>query len=141
MVSLHHSVPVQANAAAVYAAIATTKGNCGWWTADSKVEDNVGGKAEFGFDKRAMVFRMSVDKLAPGKSLVMSCHGDHPEWNGTTLTWTIEPNGDQTTLRFVHSGWKSVTDFCASCNSMWGNLMFRLKRYAESGKPNPQWNE
>src|SRR5215475_13359760 len=95
MVSLHHSVPIQANAAAVYAAIATTKGNHGWWTADSKVDEKVGGKAEFGFDKRGMVFRMSVDKLVPGESVVMSCHGDHPEWNGTTLTWTIEPSGDQ----------------------------------------------
>jgi uncharacterized protein YndB with AHSA1/START domain len=140
MTSLHHAVPINANAAAVYAAIATTKGNRGWWTADSEVEGKVGGKAEFGFNKRAVVFRMSVDKLVPGKSVVMSCHGDHPEWNGTTLTWTIEANGDEATLRFVHSGWKSVTDYCASCNSMWGNLMFRLKRYAESSRPDPEWN-
>jgi len=24
---------------------------------------------------------------------------------------------------------------------MWGNLMFRLKRYVESGEPDPQWTE
>jgi len=57
------------------------------------------------------------------------------------LTWTIEPIGNETILRFVHGDWKSMTDFCASCNSMWGNLMFRLKRYVESGKPDPQWSE
>jgi hypothetical protein len=34
-----------------------------------------------------------------------------------------------------------MTDFCASCNSMWGCLMFRLKDYAETGKPAPQWKE
>jgi len=81
MVSLHHSVSIQSNAATVYAAIATTKGNRGWWTADSNVDEKVGGKAEFGFDKREVVFRMSVDKLAPGASVVMSCYGVTP--NGT----------------------------------------------------------
>jgi uncharacterized protein YndB with AHSA1/START domain len=141
MVSLHHQVPIAASAEIVFAAVASSKGNRGWWTADSEVDERVGGKAEFGFDRRVMVFRMSVDKLAPGKGVVMSCHGDHPEWNGTTLTWTIEPSGDQTILKFVHSGWQSMTDFCVSCNSMWGNLMFRLKRYAEDGKPDPQWTE
>jgi uncharacterized protein YndB with AHSA1/START domain len=141
MVSLHHSVSIQSNAATVYAAIATTKGNRGWWMADSNVDEKVGGKAEFGFDKREVVFRMSVDKLAPGASVVMSCYGGHPEWNGTTLTWTIERSGDETILRFVHGGWKSMSGNCASCNSMWGNLMFRLKRYVESGEPDPQWTE
>jgi len=141
MAELKHQIPINAPPAKVYAAIATEAGLKGWWTADTKAEEKVGGKAEFGFDKRGMVFRMSVDELAEGKGVVMSCHGDHPEWDGTILTWTIERNDDQTILRFVHSGWKSMTGFCASCNSMWGNLMFRLKRYAESGKPDPQWKE
>ena len=139
MVVLHHQVPIEASPAKVYAAISTSEGNRGWWTADSKVDQKTGGKAAFGFDKREMVFNMTVDKLIPNEEVVMSCHGDHPEWNGTTLTWSIAKDGDQTSLRFTHSGWKSASDFCASCNSMWGQLMFRLKRYAESGKPDPQW--
>lgn len=139
MVDLHHQVPIQASPAKVYAAISTAAGNRGWWTADSKVEQKAGGKAAFGFDNQGMVFHMTVDKLTPNKEVVMSCHGDHPEWAGTTLTWKIEQDGDQTSVRFAHSGWKSMTNFCASCNSMWGNLMYRLKRYAESGKPDPQW--
>ena len=139
MIVLHHRVPIEASPAKVYAAISTSEGNRGWWTADSKVDQKVGGKAAFGFDKREAVFNMTVDKLTPNKEVVMSCHGDHPEWNGTTLTWSIGKDGDQTSLRFTHSGWKSATDFCASCNSMWGQLMFRLKRYAESGEPDPQW--
>ena len=139
MVVLHHRVPIEASPAKVYSAISTSEGNRGWWTADSKVDQKVGGKAAFGFDKREAVFNMTVDKLTPNKEVVMSCHGDHPEWNGTTLTWSIEKDGDQTSLRFTHSGWKSATDFCASCNSMWGQLMFRLKRYVESGEPDPQW--
>jgi uncharacterized protein YndB with AHSA1/START domain len=141
MVDLHHQVPINADPAKVYAAIATSEGNRGWWTADSTVESKVGGKATFGFDKRGTVFHMTVDKLVSGQEIVMSCRGDPEEWNGTTLTWRIEAGANQTVLHFTHSGWKSMTDFCASCNSMWGRLMFRLKDYAETGKPDPQWKE
>ena len=102
---------------------------------------NVGGKAEFGFDKRGMVFRMAVDELKPNRGVRLKCSGDHPEWAGTTLEWKIEPTPDGSVLHFSHRDWRELTDFAASCNSMWGNLMFRLKDYAETGKPNPQWTE
>ena len=49
------------------------------------------------------------------------------------------PRSRSTTLRFVHSGWREVTDFCASCNAMWGNLMFRLKDSVEGHGRGPQW--
>jgi uncharacterized protein YndB with AHSA1/START domain len=141
MVELKHRVPISASPAKVYAAVVTTDGNRGWWTADSKVDSRVGGEAEFGFDRRGMVFRMTVDKLTPNQEVVMSCHGDHPEWNGTTLTWIVEKQGNESALTFTHSGWKSMTEFCASCNSMWGQLMFRLKGFVEGNNPGPQWTE
>ncbi len=141
MVQLHHQVPIRANPDKVYAAVATTEGNRGWWTADSKVDTRVGGQAEFGFDHRGAVFHMTIEKLSPNREVVMSCRGDHPEWNGTTLTWRIEREGDETLLQFTHSGWQSMTPFCASCNSMWGQLMFRLKGFAEGRNPGPQWTE
>lgn len=141
MADLKHYVSIDASPTKVYAAIATQKGMRGWWTADTVMGEKAGGKAEFGFDKRGMVFRMDITKLDSEKLVVMTCHGDHPEWDGTTLTWTIAREDGQTVLHFTHGGWKKVTDFCAGCNSMWGNLMFRLKRYAETGKPNPQWTE
>jgi uncharacterized protein YndB with AHSA1/START domain len=135
MTDLFHSIPVSAAPEKVYAAVATEAGMQGWWTRDTVLKPSVGGKAEFGFDKRGMVF------LKANRTVRMSCSGDHPEWAGTTLEWTIEPSADGSLLRFTHRGWKGPTDFCASCNSMWGNLMFRLKAFVESGKPGPQWTE
>ena len=140
MVDLHHQVPINASPAKVYAAIATSEGNRGWWTADSTVDSKIGGDATFGFDQRGTVFHMTINKLSD-REVVMSCSGDPAEWNGTTLAWRIEGAANQTTLRFTHCNWRSMTDFCASCNSMWGRLMFRLKDYAETGKPAPQWKE
>ena len=141
MAEIKHQIPIKAAPAKVYAAIATQAGLRSWWTADSTADEKTGGKAEFGFDKRGMVFRMKIETLEPGKRVVLSCHGDHPEWDGTLLTWDVSPENDGTILRFTHSQWKSVSDFCASCNSTWGELMFRLKDYAEGKNPGPHWKE
>jgi uncharacterized protein YndB with AHSA1/START domain len=141
MADLKHQIPIQASPEKVYAALATQAGLCGWWTADTKVDEKIGGTAEFGFEKRGMVFRMNIEKLDPGKRVVWTCHGDHPEWNGTVLTWELTPEDVGTALRFTHSKWKTISDFCASCNSTWGELMFRLKDYVEGKNPGPHWQE
>lgn len=141
MTTLHHLIPIGAPIDKVYAAVATQVGMRGWWTADTVMDSKVGGKAEFGFDKRAMVFRMTIETLERDKRVVMHCHGDHPEWNGTVLTFTIESGEDGTILRFDHSKWRDNTDFCAGCNTTWGELMHRLKKWAEGIKPGPHWTE
>jgi len=141
MAEIKHQIPVKASPQKVYAALATQAGLREWWTADTTADEEVGGKAEFGFDKRGMVFRMNIDKLEPSKRVVWSCHGDHPEWNGTVLTWELSSQNGDTVLRFNQSGWKQISDFCATCNSTWGELMYRLKDYVEDKNPGPHWKE
>jgi hypothetical protein len=88
-----------------------------------------------------MVFRMRIDALGPGRRVRMTCSGDHPEWAGTTLEWEVDAAPDGATLRFSHRGWREITPFAASCNSTWGELMFRLKSHVEGGRPGPHWTE
>jgi Activator of Hsp90 ATPase homolog 1-like protein len=85
MAELRHQIPINATPEKVYAALSTQAGLRGWWTVDATADEKVGGKADFGFDKRQMVFRM--------------------------------------------------------CNSSWGELMHRLRDYAEGKKPGPHWKE
>jgi uncharacterized protein YndB with AHSA1/START domain len=141
MAEMKHQIPIKAAPEKVYAAITSQTGLRGWWTADTKADEKAGGKAEFGFDKRGMVFRMTIEKLDPGKRVVWSCHGDHPEWDGTVLTWELSPQDGSTTLRFNHSNWKAASDFYATCNSSWGELMHRLRDYVEGRNPGPHWKE
>jgi uncharacterized protein YndB with AHSA1/START domain len=143
MADLKFTIPINADQDAVYAAVATQAGMRTWWTADTQMDEKVGGKAEFGFEKRGVVFRMTIERLDRGSCVAMRCHGDPPEWFGTTLRWDIARNedGSGTILRFEHGGWREVTDFCASCNAMWGNLMFRLKDSLEGKGRGPQWRE
>jgi uncharacterized protein YndB with AHSA1/START domain len=139
MVDIKHQIPIDATPEKVYAALATQAGLRGWWTADAEAEEKAGGKAEFGFDKRAVVFRMTVERLDPGSQVVWRCHGDPAEWNGTVLSWDIVRADGLTMLRFTQSGWDAVTDFYAMCNTTWGELMYRLKDYAEGKNPGPHW--
>jgi len=139
MAEIKHQIPINATPDQVYAALATADGLRRWWTADTKAEEKVGGKAEFGFENHQFTFRMAIENLEPGKQVVWHCLGDHPEWAGTTLTWTIAREDGATVLRFTQSGWKSISDFCASCNSTWGELMYRLKDDLEGKNPGPHW--
>jgi uncharacterized protein YndB with AHSA1/START domain len=141
MADLKHQIDIEASPEQVYAALATSEGLASWWTADARAEQRIGGKAEFGFNKRAAVYRMTIGKLDPGKEVVWGCQGDNPEWAGTKLSWTITPQRAGCVLRFTHGGWKSASDFFAMCNSTWGELMYRLKGYLEGRAPGPRWTE
>ncbi len=141
MADIKHQIDIEARPEAVYSALATQAGLRSWWTADAVADEAVGGKAEFGFDKRSIVFRMRIERLEPGKRVVWSCHGDHPEWAGTTLAWSLDRENGRTILRLTHGGWKAVSDFCATCNSTWGELMWRLKAALEGHNPGPHWRE
>lgn len=141
MAELKHQIKINAAPAKVYEAIAAEAGLKQWWTADTRADSRVGGNAEFGFDKRGMVFHMKIEKLVPEKQVAWSCHGDHPEWAGTVLTWDLTPQDDGTMLRFTQSGWKAATEFYALCNSTWGELMYRMKDYLEGRNPGPHWKQ
>jgi uncharacterized protein YndB with AHSA1/START domain len=135
---LMHMVLIDAEAGKIYEALSTTKGLASFWTADSHAEPREGSTAKFGF--HGPVLEMKVDKLAPGKLVSWSTAGGFDDWNGTTVTWEIKPAKDGgNEVWFNHEGWskeKPASDL-ASVNYTWGRVVGRLKKYAESGKPDP----
>lgn len=141
MPEMYHEIQVQAPPEKVYQAIATREGLRSWWTSDTVAEPRVGSVAEFGFHSRAGVFRMRVEELQPGRRVVWACLGDPDEWRGTRLTWELSAKNGGTLLRFVHAGWCSTGGIFATCNSTWGELMYRLKNYAEGKAPGPHWTK
>jgi uncharacterized protein YndB with AHSA1/START domain len=134
-------IEIEASPEQVYQAIATEEGLRGWWTVDSNADPRVGGSAEFGFDNRGTVFHMSIDELRPGARVVWSCLGDPDDWRGTWLTWEIAKTGDGTMLHFTHGNWRSTEGYFATCNSTWGELMYRLRDYVEGKRPGPRWTK
>src|SRR6516164_6668807 len=68
MAEFKHQIPISAPAEKVYAALATSAGLKGWWTADSKADEKVAGKAEFGFDRRSVGFPDDHRETRPRKA-------------------------------------------------------------------------
>jgi hypothetical protein len=130
MPDIQHSLQIASKPETIYPLIATAQGLAQWWAED--VTESAGA-VELGFFKRVTVYRL---KLKVDHSPVLAewlCEtGD--QWSGTHLIFKLEARGSGTVVHFTHAGWQSETDYFISCNTVWGELMFRLKASAE-GKP------
>jgi hypothetical protein len=127
---IQHAIQIEGPPESVYPLIARADGFAQWWAEDiTESRDAV----ELGFFKRATVYRLRLKAdRAPAHANWVCETGD--EWNGTHIVFDLEGRGSRTLLRFAHRGWRSETEYFTSCNTTWGELMFRLKAAAE-GKP------
>ena len=91
---------------------------------------------DLGFFNRATIYRLRRQaNEAPLHAAWVGESGD--EWGGTPIVFRLEPKGSGTVLRFTHGGWRAESDYFLSCNTTWGELMFRLKSAAEGKSRGP----
>jgi len=126
---IRHSLRVAAPAEAIHRLVSTAQGLTEWWAAD--VTETTGA-VELGFFQRQTVYRLQALAGHPNRVQLLCEAGQ--EWSGTRLVFELSQAGSGTLLRFTHAGWQSETDYFVSCNTVWGELMFRLQAAAE-GKP------
>ncbi len=127
MADIQHSLQISASAQKIYPLVATAKGFGQWWAADIT---EPAGAIELGFFKRTSVYRLRPKNSNPPVDAEFLCETG-AEWSGTRLIFRLESAASGTLLRFTHAGWQSETDYFVSCNTAWGELMFRLKSAAE----------
>lgn len=138
MLEILHQIRINGAAEAVYNAITTQKGLASWWTSDVQATPEESTVAIFGFNNRAVIFRMRVEKLVPHQLVVWSCDGGVEEWTGTKLRFEILPAGSgKLVLKFTHAGWRSTDGAFALCNTDWGRLMYYLKDAIEGRGAGP----
>jgi uncharacterized protein YndB with AHSA1/START domain len=136
-----HAVEVHAAPHTLFEAIATQRGQAAFWTADALVQPAIGSVAEFGFPGAPVKLKMRVERLEADHLVGWLCEGDFPFWTGTRVTWEVSATATpgQTTLTFSHTGWPAdypASEF-AHVNFTWGQIVARLKAYAETGQPQP----
>lgn len=136
MAEIRHMLLIDAPAEVVYRAITEQEGLAGWWTVQAISRPVVGGVADFKFGDRYHT-AMRIVALEPSHRIDWECIAGDEEWVGTRVTFALERQGDQTLLRFVHAGWRDVTDYYASSNYTWGYYLTSLKSYCEAGKGAP----
>ena len=133
MADIKHSISIAAPAERVHQLVASGPGFAKWWAED--VTENGNGTVELGFFNRATVYRLAPIRMKTTLAEWQCETGQ--EWSGTSLIFELAHQGENTLLRFRHADWKSETDYFTSCNTVWGELMFRLKAAAEGKTPGP----
>jgi|SRR5579859_386699 len=133
MLDIQHSVQIAAKLEAIYPLVATADGFRKWWATDVTETD---GAVDLAFFNRMTVYRLrrTVDK--PPTEVEWLCETGQ-EWTGTRISFRLEPGESGTLLRFSHADWQAATDYFVSCNTAWGELMYRLKAAAQGKAPGP----
>jgi uncharacterized protein YndB with AHSA1/START domain len=136
MADIFHQIPIAALPKRVLVAITTEGALRKWWTADCEAKPEVGAVDVFRFDGGNVEFRFHVDEQTPSHVAWTCVEGPKvpAEWVGTRVVFDLSPDGRGTMLRFGHLGWRSVEGGYAQCNTVWGELMQRLRAQAE-GRP------
>src|SRR5260370_36833733 len=129
-----NELEIETTAEKLFEALSTGKGICAWWT-KAKTQAKVGGINEFAFrDGAAATFR--GEKLGPGKAVAWSAVQVPPDWNGTQVLFELSSGkkGGPVTLRFGHTGFKTMTPLVAFSSYAWARYLRSLKLYLETGK-------
>ena len=133
MADIEHSIEIAAKPEAVYALVATAKGFGEWWATDITEHD---GAVELSFYNRSTVYRLRlVTEQAPAEAEWVCETGG--EWKNTHILFRLAAAKSGTLLRFNHAGGGSASQYCVSCNTTWGELMFRVKSAAEGKSRGP----
>ena len=146
MAQIKHQIVIEAKAAEVFPLVSTGGGFKQWWAADVTETSTAVSKAttsrvkptfvELGFFKRNTLYRLEQRRVAEPNKAEWRCTTGK-EWDGTRIVFVLKEDQGKTTVRFAHADWKAETDYFVSCNTTWGELMFRLKAAAEGKAPGP----
>ncbi len=120
----------------VYRAVTEQEGLAAWWTRETVAAPEVGAIIQFKFGDRYLN-KMKVLTIEPDSVVEWECVEGDEQWIGTRFKFDLEKQGDQTLLRFSHTGWRDMTDFYAHCNYQWGYYLKSLKSFCEKGKGTP----
>ena len=127
MPDISHMIRVAAPVERVSALVGTADGFTKWWAED--VAEGPDGMVSLGFFNRQTIYALRRSaKTAP--RIVWQCDSGH-EWAGTEIAFDLSADKSATVLRFRHANWAAVTDYFTSCNTTWGELMFRIAGEAE----------
>jgi quinol monooxygenase YgiN/uncharacterized protein YndB with AHSA1/START domain len=130
---IQHSVQIAAKPEAIYPLLATADGFRRWWAADVT---EAAGAVELAFFNRTTVYRLRSEIDKPPTEAQRICETGE-EWTGTRIVFRLEDGQSGTLLHFTHAGWKSASAYFVSCNTTWGELMYRIKAVAEGNTPGP----
>jgi uncharacterized protein YndB with AHSA1/START domain len=143
MTDILHRITIDAPPDRILPALTTTEGFHRWWTDDCAAVPRAGTVNAFRFHGGDVEFLFRVDELSDRRVAWTCIEGERvpAEWVGTRITFDLSPgDGGTTVLRFGHLGWRSTEGEFPACNTVWGDLMHRLKACAEGNPRGPYFS-
>jgi uncharacterized protein YndB with AHSA1/START domain len=133
---LSHKVHVNAARDRTFDALATTEGLKGWYTPNIEGEVAEGEEATFRFTGRRP-FRWRIVDVTPDSGVRWECIEGPGNAAGTSVAVRLSDADDGTVVELDHEGWQEGDEAFTTCNTLWGALMDHLRKYAETGHPDP----
>ncbi len=135
MADVLFQVDVDAAPETVLKAIKTTEGIKGFWTSRANVPEAVGEVVNVEFAIAPMPFDLRLEQ-SDERTVVWKTVSFPPHWVGTTIRWEVDEREGGSTVRFRHGAFGEDWEAGAVAYT-WGQIMVKLKQYAETGKPDP----
>jgi uncharacterized protein YndB with AHSA1/START domain len=119
----------------VLEALTTTAGIKGFWTTVADVPGTVGEVVTVEFAIAPKPFDLRLEQ-SDESAVVWRTESFPPHWVGTTIRWEVEAREGGSTVRFRHGPFGDDWETGAVAFT-WGQIVVKLKQYAETGEPDP----
>jgi uncharacterized protein YndB with AHSA1/START domain len=121
---------------AVFSALADVDDLTAWWTPAAGGTD-AGDTLRFLMGNLEVVMRVeSSDRPSRVRWRVLVCEAA-PDWEGTSITFDLEPVGGGTELRFHHHGLNPSLECFEMCETGWTRHLASLVDYVDRGAGSP----
>jgi hypothetical protein len=131
---IRHRVGIYAPMHEVLSAVCTPDGISTWWSRDVRGIADDQFAIHFGPPEPAAVLRVKCD----AQQCTWTTLQGPPEWVGTTISFALRREGDETVVVFTHAGWREPVEFMHHCSTRWGQFLLSLKSTLEGG-PSMRW--
>jgi uncharacterized protein YndB with AHSA1/START domain len=131
---------IDADPETVFRAISTSQGVQGWFTSEAEIGEGEGAQHLLTFPDMPAPWQLRVEQTQSPRLLTLSVLAGPPNWTNTRMTYEIvdRPEGG-VVLNFDHNDFADVEGVRAWTIG-WATKMLALRKYAESGKPDPFFN-
>lgn len=133
MADIYHDFTVSASPKKTFEVIATPNGLDRWWSLRSSGSPQPGATYVLDFGP-GYAWEAVVKTVKLDQQIIWQMTVADEDWTGTQVGFELLPRGDQTLVRFHHTGWPIVNDHFRRSSYCWAMYLRILKRYIEEGE-------
>jgi uncharacterized protein YndB with AHSA1/START domain len=140
MAKTSHRINISAPKSRVFNALTTKNGLRGWYTPNIEGDVAQGETVVFKFSDEDP-FHWHFVELESPTHVRWRCIQGPGNASGTEVIFRLSDHKDgRTTVECDHDGFEESDKALRACNTLWGILMDRLRKFSETDRPQPAHN-